>query len=415
MEVLNELGILHMGWDLAAAGPYHEAALAIAEELGDTVAQTNALDRLAVISSNLLEFSRALELGERALDLARTTGDPDVVARAVDSIKLAVWQLGDLARLDQLTAELEPVWRERGELWYLQFTLLEAAFVPIGEARWEDAAERLAEAAAINRRARDPVAEALINDAFCWLHRSRGAYDEAISAGRRAITHGVASGAWGGWAAATLAWALLDLGVADDAAEVLERGLASAWRIGSANQTTRCLSQLAWARSLQNDAERATELAGRAQEMLDRVNTPPGRAFLFGAHAYAALARVYLVSGEPGRGEALLLPVLRAAERSGWLEAAALTELVVGLCLEARGEVERATATLTRAAEVSDHAGIPATSWESHAALGRVLRSAGRPEEADHHSVSAAETVERVSSGLKDDSLRDCLRARAAL
>ena len=319
MDTLNELGILQLGSDVAAAASVHEAALAIAEELSDPVARTTALDRLGVISSNQSQFNRGLEFGEQALELARQTGDANLIGRAIDSIKLAVWQLGDLHRLEELTAELEPIWRELGELWYLQFTLLESAFVPIGAARWERAAERLAEAAAINRRIRDPAAEVLILDAFCWLHRCRGAYDEALSAGRRAIARSLATGVWDGWAAATLGWVLLDLGAVDDAAEVLERGLDSAERIRSDNQTTRCTSQLAWARSLQGDAEQASALAGRAAESLDRVSTPPGSAFLFGAHAYAALARVYLARGEPERGQALLLPVLRASERlGGW-------------------------------------------------------------------------------------------------
>ena len=93
-------------------------------------------------SLTALEFDRALELGERALELARATGEETVVGRAIDSIKLAVWQLGDLARLEELTSELETLWRERGDLWYLQFTLQESAFVPIGRARWDEAAER---------------------------------------------------------------------------------------------------------------------------------------------------------------------------------------------------------------------------------------------------------------------------------
>ena len=125
MEALNDLGIMQLRSNLGAAAASHEAALEIARELGDTAAQTNALDRLAVICSHLLEFDRALELGERALELARGTGDPVVAGRAMDSIKLAVWQLGDLARLEELTAELERLWRERGDLWYLQWTLLE--------------------------------------------------------------------------------------------------------------------------------------------------------------------------------------------------------------------------------------------------------------------------------------------------
>ena len=82
--------------DVSAAAASHLAALEIARELDDTAAQTNALDRLSVVSSHLLEFDRALELGERALELARDAGDETLVGRAIDGIKLAVWQLGDL-------------------------------------------------------------------------------------------------------------------------------------------------------------------------------------------------------------------------------------------------------------------------------------------------------------------------------
>ena len=156
METLNALGILQLRTDLSAAAAFHEAALEIAQELEDKAAQTIALDRLSVISSHLLELDRGLELGERSLGLARDTGDPSAVGRAMDSIKLAALQLGDLWRLRELTDELERLWRERSDLWYLQWTLLESAFVPIGAARWDEASERLAEAVAINRRVRDP-------------------------------------------------------------------------------------------------------------------------------------------------------------------------------------------------------------------------------------------------------------------
>lgn len=401
METLNEIGILQLQQSPTTAAASHEAALEIARELDDPVAQTNALDRLAVISSHLLDFDRALELGEQALELARATGDDTVVGRAIDSIKLAVWQLGDLDRLEQLTAELERVWRERGDLWYLQFTLLESAFVPIGRARWDDAAERLKDATAINRGVRDPLAEVLILDALCWLHRSRGAYEEALAAGRRAETH--AEGiSWEAWAAATLGWTLLDLRAAGEAAEVLERGLAASERSGASNEIVRCLGQLAWARWLLGAEDQASTLAARTEELLGQVT---GGTFLFGAHAYAATARVLLASGAPDRAENLLRPVLEAAQRSGWREAAATAALVLGLCLEAQGQIDQARTTLAEAAELSDEYGIPAPGWEAHAALARLGGVAG-----DEHAAAATTIVDRITSGLKDATLRDGLR-----
>jgi tetratricopeptide (TPR) repeat protein len=405
LETLNELGIISLRSDLGAAAASHEAALEIARELGDNAAETSALDRLSVISSHRLQFDRALELGERALELARGTGDQVVIGRAIDSIKLAAWQLGDLPRLEALTAELEALWRERGDLWYLQWTLLESAFVPLGEARWEEADERLAAAIAVNRRVRDPAAEMLILDASCWLNRSRGGYQDALAAGHRAVALAAEVG-WEGWAAATLGATLLDLRAAGPAAAVLERGAAAAERIGAAKEIARCLGQLAWAHCLLGHFDEATGLCARARELLEGVSAPPGGAFVFGAHAYAAVARVLLATGRPEQGEELLLPVFSAAERSGWREAAACTELVIGLCAEATGEPERARERLEHAAGIADHYGIPAVGWEAHAALSRLV------DEPDEHRVAARAILERMAADLKDDDLRDRLLER---
>jgi class 3 adenylate cyclase/tetratricopeptide (TPR) repeat protein len=403
METLNELGITQIGTDLGAASASHEAALEIARELGDTAAETDALDRLAVIASHLLQFDRALELGERALELARHTGDQMVVARALDSIKLAVWQRGDLERLDELTRELEALWRERGDLWYLQFTLQESAFVPIGRAQWVQAKARLDQAVVINRRLCDPNAEVLLLDALCWLHRSRGAYQEALDAGRQAVARS-ADLAWEAWTAATLGWTLLDLGAAADAAEVLERGVRTAERIGGANETVRCLAQLAHARLVLGAHDQARALADRSEKLLRAVT---GGAFLFGAHAYAATARVLLATGAPERGESLLLPVLDAAGRFGWHEAAAISELVLGLCLEVQGERERAIEALTHAAAVADEHGLPAPAWEAHAMLARV------GVDPSLHATAAEALAQRIEASVTDQKLRDAWLERA--
>ena len=401
MEALNELGIVQLQSDVSAAAASHLAALEIARELDDTAAQTNAMDRLSVVYSHLLEFDHALELGERALELARDAGEETLVGRALDGIKLAVWQLGDLQRLEEITDELARLWRQRDDLWYLQFTLQESAFVPLGRARWDEAAQRLAEAAAINARICDPLAEVLILHALCWLHRSRGAYEESLTAGRRALAL-AAETTWSGWAAEALGRTLLDLGAAAEAAEVLERGLDAGQKIGDPNEIVRCMGQLAWARFMLGEEDEVDALAARAEELLGHVT---GGAFVFGAQAYAATARVLLATGAAGRGENLLRPVLAAAERFGWLEAAAITGLVLGLCQEALGKLDQARATLAQAAAVADEHGIPAPGWEAHAALARLGAGA-------RHAAAAKAIVERMAASLTDDAQRDQLRVK---
>jgi tetratricopeptide (TPR) repeat protein len=297
-----------------------------------------------------------------------------------------------------VTAELARLGRARAELWYLQFTLQEAAFVPIARARWEQASERLDEAEAIHRRVLDPRMEVLILHARCWLSRSRGAYEPALSTGRRAVTLAPVAG-WEAWAAEVLGWTLLDLRAPAEAADVLARGVAAADRVSRPNELVRCLGQLAWARWMLGEEDDAVALAVRGEELLAGVTAPAGGAFIFGAHAYAAIARVLLASGAAERAASLVRPVFDAAEQSGWWEAAATTALVSGLCLESLGQRDRACAMLARAADLADSHRIPAPGWEAHAALVRL--GAG-----DDHEAAAAAIVADMMSGLTREASR---------
>ena len=75
MHVRNALGTHWHVLDPQAARRYHEEALGIAEELGDESGQVSALNRLSLVLANELEFAEAVELGERALQIASRAGD----------------------------------------------------------------------------------------------------------------------------------------------------------------------------------------------------------------------------------------------------------------------------------------------------------------------------------------------------
>ena len=165
-----------------------------------------------MISSHLLEFDRALELGERALELARATGDEESVGRAIDSIKLAVWQLGDLERLEQLTGRARASCGVSAAIsGTCSSRCSSRRSCRSAERAGTDADRSWRTRARSTARVRDPLAEVLILDALCWLHRSRGDYEEALSAGRRAVALG-APAERSGWHEAT-ATSVLMLGL----------------------------------------------------------------------------------------------------------------------------------------------------------------------------------------------------------
>ncbi len=117
-----------------------------------------------------------------------------------------------------------------------------------------------------------------------------GAYEEALTAGRRAVALSGDLG-WEGWAAATLGSALLDL----RQLPVPRRSSSVAWRRASGRRSQRdpaLPGQLAWRASLLGAEDEQSRWPARAEELFQQVSLPEGRAFLFGTHAYAAIARV---------------------------------------------------------------------------------------------------------------------------
>ncbi len=361
--------------DFTRASELMEEAVRASEQVAP-VARVNALARLAIQYVNQLRLDRAAEIGERALALAEAEADQRSEMRAKDALKLIAQQTGDLDRLDRLTTELLEYLRGAAEDdYYLPWVVLESAFVPLARGEWEPALARINEALELTRAQGARLQEPMFLDALCWAYRSKGDYEQSIENGRaaEAMAHEHGALEWTSWVDATLGWALLESGAVDEAIECLERGLSTAERGGVPAQLARCTCLLAWARSLAGDAEGAAPLRRSGRELLGRVGVPPGRTWLFGAHAYLALARAEIAAGQPSDAEGLVAPLVAAAEASGWAEPLAGGSLVAGLARAAAGDAGRAEVALRRAVEVAESAGLPAPAAEASAALAGLL------------------------------------------
>ncbi len=109
VAALVDLGQSVRGSDFVRAVSLHEQALSLARETSDEATVVGALARLSQTYSNQLRFDRAVELGDEALARAERTGDQRLLLRAIDALKLAALQLGDIDRLDRLTRRLTDV------------------------------------------------------------------------------------------------------------------------------------------------------------------------------------------------------------------------------------------------------------------------------------------------------------------
>ncbi len=416
VDALMALVGLWRAVDFARASDLMDEAVRVSETAAAPV-RVRALARLSIQYASQLRLERALATGEQALAVA-LEGDADegAIARAMDALKLAALWLGDLARLEELTSELAGIFRARPEDdFYLQFALLESAFAPLGAGRFDQATARIEEALELLRQSGRLIHESLFVDALCWAYRSRGDYEQALAFGRSAseLAHRIGHNEWAAWADATLGWALLDARAPVAAIGCLERGVRTAEKASVPAQLARCVALLAWARSMHGERAPAATLAARADELLSAVSTPPGGAWLFGAHAYVALARAYIGGGNAERAEALLTPILAAAERAGWKEAIACSSLVIGQARAALGDDSGAEAALAHALEVADGAGLPAPAWEARATLSQLLGRVGRKDEAAAHAERARAILHELAEPLSDRALREGLLAQS--
>jgi len=415
MQARNALGTHWHVLDPRASRRFHEEALRIAEELGDESGQVSVLNRLSLVLANELEFAEAVELGERALQIARRAGDEPAGSRAMDSLKFAALQLGDLERLQELCAELERSQRRRGDLWYLQWTLCESCYVPLERCDWQEAEHRVTEALAISDRlGGERTSGVLFREAASWIARCRGDYARSLASGRQALAAADTPEAdWLGWAAAGLANPLLDLRAAEEAVVVLERGLAAAERNQARGQSFRCLGALSSAMRMTGADPQANALSERAQRIAEQVTTPPGKVDFWGEQAYCAIAETQLAAGEIERAEKTMQGRLKAWEQSQAQRSIAMTTRLLSRCAEARGDWATAAGMLARSAEAAGEEGLLCERWQIQAGLARVATAGDRLEEAEDHRLRARELIDTIAASVGEEQIAARFRERA--
>ncbi len=414
MHVQNRLGAHWHVLDPQASRRCHQEALRIAEDLGDETGQVSALNRLSLVLANDLEFAEAVELGERALEIARCAGDELAISQAMDSLKFAALQLGDIERLEELCAELERAQRKRGDLWYLQFTLCESCYVSLGRCDWEQAEERIAEALAISERIGEPNSAVLIRDTLSLIARCRGDYTRSLAFGREAVARADTPDAdWLGWATAGLAGPLLDLRATGEAVAVLQRGLAAAERNRARGQIFRCLGALSSATRLAGDEPQARALAERAQRIAEEITTPPGRVDFWGEQAHLAIAETHLANGHIEHAEEAMRARLQAWEQSGARRSIASTACFLARCAEARGDWDSAAQMLARSSQAAGDDGLISERWQIEAGFARVAAATDRLEEAEGHNQRARELIATMAASVADEEIGTRFRERA--
>jgi hypothetical protein len=356
MLVLRELGgdvPISLGQSLGTVEAQLTGGLRIAQALGDHAAEANLLSRLTVLAATRLRLDEALDLGRRAAAAGRAADDEQALAEGLDGLKTAYLYQGDAAALAAVLAELDPLLRRHGDLFRLQWSEFESAFVAIAAADWDRAATAIAAAIEVNRRGGYPYCAAWYVAHQGWLAGLRGHDAEALLTGRRALALAQDSEhAW--WlpaACAMLSETVLRTGDRAGAIGLLERGLAAAQYHGAEAYLVRCVAPLA---ALTGSGELLTQAAA----LLEQAATASG-AWITGDAAYLAVARAWTDRDDPERARATLAPLLAVAERVPWTATLAAGLVADGCALGRLGERAQARSALRRASELAGKHGLP--------------------------------------------------------
>jgi DNA-binding SARP family transcriptional activator len=303
-----------LGLSIEDSQAHLRMGLQIAGTLGDRAAEAALLARLAIVSTNRLAFSDALDFAQRAVRVGRASGDERALMAALDGMKTVFAYLGEVQPLQIVLTELMPLLRNHGELQVLMWAVQEAGFIPLAAGDWDAALASFDEALEISRRVGARAFEGWFLAHTGWTHRLAGDLHLAVRAGRHALdltadaSHVWCRAAAGGFLAVTL----IEQGRRDEAAELLATALGYATRDRGEAYLLRCLGAQALATG-------SHEIAEEGDRLLETVRMPAGAAWIPGVDAYLCLGRAFVEQGEPERAAAIVKPLAEAADRTGWI------------------------------------------------------------------------------------------------
>jgi DNA-binding SARP family transcriptional activator/tetratricopeptide (TPR) repeat protein len=342
-----------LGLPLEEATAHLHHGLRLATSLGDRAMESDLLAWLAVLASNALRFDEAVDFGLRAVAAARAAGKVEALAAALDGRKTSVAYLGEIAELEQILAELEPLARQIGEPFRLHWVFFESGFPALAAGEWASAAERFQLALETCRANGQPAYETWHLAHLGWLARLQGDDERAVELGQAAVAlnHEVPHAWCGAAAAALLGTTFLELGRVEEAVATLELGRGLAEQEGSEAYLLRCLAPLA-------EATGSREILDQADRLLSQVATPSGSAWMGGDFTYLSIARAWVAAGEPARARAVLAPMLAVARRVPWVGPLAEGCLVDASAAAALGQADEARSLLAQAEEIAVRHGL---------------------------------------------------------
>jgi class 3 adenylate cyclase/tetratricopeptide (TPR) repeat protein len=159
----------NMGGHAEEARATHDAALAIAEEVGALDVVTVAAINMAVGFWTEGQFDRAESYVRRAVAASERLGDPDRLAFALHVLALVLFGGGSWKEARELAERAVRLSDAVGSSWGRPYLLWAVAVLDVFEGRWDEATLLLDEAQQLSRSTGDPTALLQVCCTQAWL------------------------------------------------------------------------------------------------------------------------------------------------------------------------------------------------------------------------------------------------------
>ncbi|NTU81057.1 MAG: AAA family ATPase [Chloroflexales bacterium] len=418
-QVLLDLGLLWAGRDYGESHTYYQQALDLARTLGQPTLLAHSLNRLGNWYTNADQPAAGQHAHQEALSLFDTLGDQRGRAATLDLLGIAACARGDLIRMDgfyrQAITLFEGLDERRGLVGSLatraagggilhSTTVAPATPSPEAVAAGERALRLARE---IGWRAGEAYTQTLLGSHLA----TQGAYGRALQLVQHAlaIAEEIEHRAWIAQAHHTLGALYLDLLALPAAQHHLEHALALAQALGSTYRLRVVTGSLALAAI----AARQLDHAERALDAVLDSATP--METLGQRLCWSARAELALTHGAPDQTRAIAERLIASVARRGAGDPPAVPYLALlrGTALAALGRTEEAQSTLVAAREGALRQGTQPLLWRVEVVLGHLYHAEHHHAEAERSFDAAAASIAASAASIADDQVRDTFRQAA--
>ena len=279
-DALNDLGRLaHLNGNVDAARSHFEAALTSARRESDPAGEATALGNLAILEHAAGQLDDALRLNGDAVALARQAGDNAELARLLDNRAQALAAAGRIREARVALDDSLSLTASSGSARHRAVVLYRLGALASADADIDEARRALNEAAELFRSLADRLQLANVLYELGTVETKQKNFDDA----RKLLDESLGLFADArhplGEGALLVALAELDRLVGDDDGALLlaRRGLATLHRVHSSEGIVEALDVIAALAASRHDVEMAARLVGAADDLRDAIGVPRPR------------------------------------------------------------------------------------------------------------------------------------------